>query len=330
MTLYSSTDPMHLNNRTNLSGPVYSIFFSPITILVSLFGIIGNSLVIWFLSTKIKKNSSTVYIFNLAVADTVFLLLLSVLHMITTFVSVQPPYEVSLDNLHIGNVIESLTLSCLLGYNTSLSLLTTISVERCIAVLFPIWYHCNRPKHMSSIVCGIIWIFSCIMTVIEYISCHSQSYSIEKNYFPDSECKVVFVIICCLSFALFTPFMIVSSVVLLIKIWTSSQQRQPPKLYLVITVTVTFFLVFGMPMRILLLVWYKHQIIPPFPISDIISMFSSVNSSINPFIYFLIGRRGAGSRKFNLVSTLQGVFREEGSIYRKQQREIVSNNETIM
>ncbi|KAM6308979.1 mas-related G-protein coupled receptor member D-like [Aegotheles albertisi] len=30
-------------------------------------------------------------------------------------------------------------------------LLTAMSLERCVSVLFPIWYRCHRPKHLSGI-----------------------------------------------------------------------------------------------------------------------------------------------------------------------------------
>ncbi|XP_053575292.1 proto-oncogene Mas-like [Bombina bombina] len=299
-------------NRTNVNNSAYHHIFTSITLFVSAFGAAGNCLVIWFLSFKIKRSPSTIYIFNLALADAVFLLFVMFLFIITIILTERHPFEIISENVHVINVLYTVSLTCLFGFNTSMCLLTAISVERCISVIFPLWYHCKRPHHLSTIACSSIWILSSLFSAIEFNFCYKQKYIVhDLGNNSTNECTVVSVIICCVSFMIFTPLMILSSLTLLVKIWTSSQQQQPPKLYLVITVTVLLFLVFAMPMRIILLVWYKYHMAPPFPILDLFSLFCSVNSSINPFIYFLIGRQG-GKGKFSLLRTLQGIFYDDG------------------
>ncbi|XP_063782360.1 proto-oncogene Mas-like [Pseudophryne corroboree] len=327
----SVTETLYWNNHTMLFKPVYNIVISPITMILSIFGMTGNSLVVWYLSFKIKRTTSTIYIFNLAVADNGFLLFVFVLHILSMVFVMIPHLESQYEDEHVINVIGALTLACLFGYNTSLCLLTAISIERCLSVLFPIWYHCNRPRHLSSIVCTLIWIISCTLSALEMSFCYSVIYN-SKGLIEESgnECKVVFILICCFSFLIFIPCMIMSSLVLLIKLQTSSHQRQPKKLYIVITVTVLFFLVFGMPMRFLLLVWYKRHIMPPFPLMDIFSLFCSFNSSINPFIYFLVGRQGSRSGKITLLAIFQAVFRDEGNYMKREQKRSVQADETTM
>eukprot|EP00079_Xenopus_tropicalis_P011744 XP_002937933.1 PREDICTED: mas-related G-protein coupled receptor member H-like [Xenopus tropicalis] len=326
-----TTKEMVLANQTSLNVTDIGIFIKPISMTVSTLGIFGNSLVIWFLSFKIKRNYSTVYILNLAVADFCFLLVYATLDIIGIALKERLPV-VGKENLELISTIYPLVLPCLFAYNTSLCLLTAISVERCLSVLFPIWYHCNRPRHLSSVVCISIWAISCLLTVLEFCYCYQPEYiSIyTKVNTTVKECYIVFAIICCLSYIAFIPLMTVSSLVLLIKVWTSSQQKQPPKLYIVITVTVIFFLVFGMPMRILLLVWYKHHIFPPLPVLNIVSLFSSMNCSINPFVYFLVGRQGRSSGKLNLVIILQRVFRDDGIQHRRQQKKETTKIQTMM
>ncbi|XP_040984977.1 LOW QUALITY PROTEIN: proto-oncogene Mas-like [Aquila chrysaetos chrysaetos] len=36
-------------------------------------------------------------------------------------------------------------------------LLTAMSMERRLSRLFPIWYWCRCPKHLSGIICGVLW-----------------------------------------------------------------------------------------------------------------------------------------------------------------------------
>ncbi|XP_075711300.1 mas-related G-protein coupled receptor member H-like [Rhinoderma darwinii] len=316
----SMTGTPYWNNDTLLFKPVFNIMISPVTIVVSVLGMVGNGLVVWYLSFKIKRTSSSIYIFNLALADAAFLLFAFVLHIFALFFALIPHLESQYEDLHVINLIGILTLACLFGYNTSLCLLAAISIERCLSVLFPIWYHCNRPKHTSSIVCTLIWIISCVLCALEFSFCYSITYN-RKGILNESsrECKTIFIIICNFSFAVFIPSMTVSSFILLLKVWTSSQQRQPKKLYVVIAVTVFFFLMFGMPMRVLLLVWYKHHALPSFPIMDLFSLFCTFNSSINPFVYFLVGRHGQDG-KITLLSIFQAVFRDDWSQSRREQR----------
>ncbi|XP_073506900.1 proto-oncogene Mas-like [Phyllobates terribilis] len=308
------------NNDTLLFKPIFNTMIAPVTIVISVFGITGNSLVVWYLSFKIKRTTSSIYIYNLALADAAFLLSSFVLHICALFLTLIPHLEPQYEDEHVINLISVLTLVCLFGYNTSLCLLTAISIERCLSVLFPIWYHCNRPRHMSSIICTLIWIISCTLCILEFVFCYNVTYN-RKGILKESskECKITFVIICCCSFAIFIPSMTVSSLILLIKVWASSQHRQHKKLYIVIAVTVLVFLLLGMPMRVLLLVWYKHHAVPSFPIMDLFSLFCVTNSSINPFIYFLVGRQGQDG-KITLLSIFQAVFRDDWNQPKREQR----------
>ncbi|KAM9311854.1 uncharacterized protein PAF06_009720 [Gastrophryne carolinensis] len=308
---------MYWNNHTMLFKPIFNVVLSPIAVMVSIFGLIGNSLVVWFLSFKIKRNSCTVYIFNLAMADASFMLFLIILLFLALILSLNPQLEACYEDVHVIRIIHALHLASILGYNTSLCFLTAISIERCLSVFFPLWYYCNRPRHLSTGVCTFIWISSCSLSFCEVFFCYNIAYN-GKGLVEESsnECRVTFVFICCFSFAVFIPSMTVSSFILLIRICTTSQQQLSMKIYVVITVTVVFFLIFGMPMRILLLVWYKHHIMPPFPTLDVFILFCAVNSTVNPFVYFLVGRQGKRG-KFTLLTVFQAVFRDEGSQYRR-------------
>ncbi|KAM3924751.1 proto-oncogene Mas-like [Leptodactylus fuscus] len=320
--------PPYWNNDTILFKPVFHIIISPMTIFTAVLGVIGNGLVVWYLSFKIKKTTSSIYIFNLAVADAGFLLFAIVFHIFGMIFALMPHLESKYEDEHVIKLIGVIILACLFGYNTSLCLLAAISIERCLSVLFPIWYYCNRPRHTSSIVCSLIWSISCILCALEMSYCYNTAYN-RRGIFKESsrECKIIFIVICSFSFAIFIPSMTVSSFVLLIKVWASSQHRQPKKIYVVIALTVFFFLVFGMPMRVLLLAWYKHHAVPSFPIMDLFALFCTINSTINPFIYFLVGRHGH-SGKITLLSVLQAVFRDDWNQSKRKERKPIEETVT--
>ncbi|NXS63329.1 MRGRD protein, partial [Brachypteracias leptosomus] len=97
---------------------------------ISVCGLVGNGIVVWFLGFQMKRNPFTVYILNLAIAD--FLLLLLLLARLT-FLTMTYVYCVFLyEMLHIYYILRHLILFC---YFASMYFLTAISVERCLSVL---------------------------------------------------------------------------------------------------------------------------------------------------------------------------------------------------
>lgn len=54
-------------------------------------------------------------------------------------------------HLHIFEALVILT------YSTSLYLLTAVSDERCLSVLWPIWYQLHRPTYLSALMYALLW-----------------------------------------------------------------------------------------------------------------------------------------------------------------------------
>ncbi|XP_059577308.1 mas-related G-protein coupled receptor member H-like [Alligator mississippiensis] len=120
---------------------------------------VGNGIVIWFLGFRIKRNAFSIYILNLAAADFGYLLCIAV-------ETVQ-----YLMQFNIGVQFGIFLFLDLFVYGTGLYLLTTISIERCLSVLFPVWFRCHRPKHLSSIMSALLWALSFLICGLGYISC---------------------------------------------------------------------------------------------------------------------------------------------------------------
>ncbi|XP_030047137.1 proto-oncogene Mas-like [Microcaecilia unicolor] len=288
----------------------HSYGFIFIQLLFSFFGSIGNGIVLWFLSIRIKRSPFTVYILNLALADMIFLLGLFIFKLILLL---HPVFQVLSFLQKNANKLFILAVMGVFAYNSSLYLLTSISIERCLSVLYPIWYRCHRPKHQSMIVCAVLWMLSCLVTLAEYTLCDRRLYfSAVKGFIlsPKSECQTVYILVCILSFLIFTPLMVLSNLVLLIKIWRSSWRRHSSKLYIVIVATVVLFLLFALPMRVLLLLTYEQRTFPSPIAFDISTLLGSINSAADPYVYFFVGSQGQKSG-LSLRVMLQRVFREE-------------------
>uniref|UniRef100_A0A8C8VPJ3 G-protein coupled receptors family 1 profile domain-containing protein n=1 Tax=Pelusios castaneus TaxID=367368 RepID=A0A8C8VPJ3_9SAUR len=284
------------NTKVNADGDrclTAVVAISSISLLICLFGLVGNGIVLWFLGFRIRKDPFTVYILNLAVADFGFLLCM-VVFLVMIILYLHFYFLGGLD------IIQRIQWAGLFIYNTGLYLLTAISIQRCLSVLYPIWFRCHRPKNLSAIVCVLLWALSILVSGLECYFCISKYHCFKMTIFS-----------CILSFLIFTPLMVLSSLSLFIKIWCNSQRRQPTKLYVVILVNILCFLIFAIPLRVIVLMsLLSHRMIHIFVICLFI-LLSCVNSGINPFIYFLVGRHGRRQLREPLKEILQRIFSEE-------------------
>nr|XP_033775414.1 proto-oncogene Mas-like [Geotrypetes seraphini] len=274
-----------------------------LSVIIAVLGTIGNGIVLYFLSFKIKRNKFIVYILNLAVADLLFLL------CVIAAVLLSLPRN----GIHLIYV-KIIAFSHRLAYNTGLYLLTAISLERCLSILYPLWYHFKRPKHQSAIVCTILWTLSSLVTGIESFLCLPLKWYLLCL-------KSVFLSTGVITFLFFTPLMVLSSMTLLIKIQRTSQHRHPPKLYLVIMVTVLIFLIFALPFKLLLTIMYICYIHLPNRLMFSALLFSVISSTANPFVYFLIGSSGKQRGRASIKVALQRVF-----IYEKDEEMTLNSN----
>uniref|UniRef100_K7FD22 G-protein coupled receptors family 1 profile domain-containing protein n=1 Tax=Pelodiscus sinensis TaxID=13735 RepID=K7FD22_PELSI len=261
-----------------------------VIVLISLLGLVGNGIVLWFLGFRIKKNPFTVYVLNLAAADFGCLFCLSVSLTINVL---------CLSRLLL--LMICLDLLFLFMLSTSLYLLTAISADRCVSVLFPIWHRCRRPTHLSAIVCALLWALSCLLTGVRFFVCFLDS---------SKHCFLVVTDLTATNFLIFTPIMVLSSLILIIKVQCSSQRRPPGKLYVVILLTILFFLIFVAPLSI---VTFFHNVFFHYNLITIILMLASMNSSINPVIYFFVGSYRNRQFRRSVKKALHSVFEEEAA-----------------
>nr|XP_020664838.1 proto-oncogene Mas-like isoform X3 [Pogona vitticeps] len=134
-----------------------------VSVSICLCGLIGNGVIFWFLCTRIKRTRFTIYIFNLVAADLAVLV-----YYILVFILFVTPFYV---DLYFSRIMENIYSFV---YNSSIYFLTAISTERCLMVFIPTRYQHQRPKHLSKIVCAILWALSCLVSLVVYISCYPR------------------------------------------------------------------------------------------------------------------------------------------------------------
>ncbi|XP_016848282.1 proto-oncogene Mas [Anolis carolinensis] len=251
--------------------------------IICIFGLVGNAIVIWYLCFLIKKNPITTYVLNLAAADSGVLLSLG-------FICIKI-FSISLD-------IHSWLLHCFfLTYTSSQYLLTAISVEKCLSVVFPIWYRCHRPKYLSALICTLLWIMSCLMLGELF------SFVVENSDLVNQITSIVNFIVC-------TPVVIICTILLFIRTYCSVYQHQRGKFYAALLRILLIFIFFGTPLSIAFILLYFDSLnyVHSSYLFIISVICASINSSVNPLIYFLIGRKKMKRSRETFRLVLQSIF----------------------
>ncbi|XP_030046191.1 proto-oncogene Mas [Microcaecilia unicolor] len=294
-----SIDVFNVTDRNSTVVPSTGIIFclSYICLLIAFCGLLGNSIVIWLLGFRIPKNKFTVYFLNLAIADVLFLF--SVWVQLVVIICMKSGHWIS--DVDTRNISIFMGLLYNVGFNTGIYLLMTVSIERCLCALYPIWYQYRHPKHQSDIVCILLWALSGLVTGLE-------------NFIPGSEPRTAVYLFTSALFLLVIILMILSSLILFITVQKISDKCQPLRLYIVIIVSVVVFLISVVPARLLGLLLYFKVLSSYFLLVYfyfITVLCSSVNCAANPFIYFLVGslRRWRFSGSFFIA--LQRIFKDE-------------------
>ncbi|XP_053251691.1 mas-related G-protein coupled receptor member H-like [Podarcis raffonei] len=267
------------------------IIIAVFSFVICIFGLIGNGTVIWFLGFRMKRNPFTTFILHLAVAD-LGVLICSIALLILLPLSVFSP---SLENITWFIFFGISTFFFFYMYITGQFLLTAISVDRCVSVLFPIWHRCHRPQHLSTIVCALIW----ILTFLSIGLCIYASLAKKLFFF-------FFLVPPVLCF----PLMLISTVILLIKVCFRSQQRNKGRVLRAILLALLFFLFFTFTLTfMILLLFLRFDISSPSLIVG--HLCSCLNSSVNPLIYFLVGRKKQNRSRESMKVALRRLFKEE-------------------
>ncbi|XP_001378027.2 mas-related G-protein coupled receptor member X4-like [Monodelphis domestica] len=283
----SSLDP-----PTEAAGESVPLHWTEIlSLVIALVGLVGNSIVLWLLGFRTGRSPFSVYILNLAAADALFLGSYFVLYMWGM-----------VGDLNL--LVLKLLLFCILhmSYCVGLSLLTVISTERCLSVLFPLWYRCHRPKHTSAAVCAFLWALQGLFWGVL-----GALYFLKEDTFKDL--YFVLYLVQFSWFVLLTCVLGVSCLTLVLRVQCSSQCRRPPRLYFLVLLTVLLYLLCGLPLGVIEAVWFfSSSSLMSYELS---SLLACVNSCANPFIYFFLGSQWCRRGREPLRVVLQRALGEE-------------------
>ncbi|XP_073416075.1 C3a anaphylatoxin chemotactic receptor-like [Dendrobates tinctorius] len=268
---------------------LYSVVFA--------LGIIGNGLVIWIAGFRMKNTISAVWFLHLAIAD--FLCCSSLPLRIAEWATVpsySPEIAYCIVNIFLFNV----------NMSASVLLLTAMSIDRWVSVMWPFWAKVHRSRSLVRISAAIIWglsvtVAGALYYVYRYHVGDLQEWCVLYYYHIspyNHELRLTMqwirlVIMCVI------PFLIIvtSYVTIFYKLRKSKRSQRSQRSSRIITAVISCFFICWFPYYIgpLILLYYGVYIIPYYTyyitfltVPTITTSLACLNSCLNPIIYVFL------------------------------------------
>ncbi|XP_071968976.1 C5a anaphylatoxin chemotactic receptor 1-like [Engystomops pustulosus] len=286
-TTYNRT--IYEDNQTNLdivdnfnNIGVFQKIIITLYSIIFLLGIIGNGLVIWIAGFRMKKTISVVWFLHLAIAD--LLCCASMPLLITHLASVNVCRSFS------SKIFCSLNIFLLyINMSASVLLLTAMSIDRWVSVMWPFWAKVHRTQKRVRIAAGIIWGLSLFWAGIMFYLLVFYVLYVSDIYNTAMTIQLIRLV---LMFVI--PFLIIftSYVTIFLKIKKSNRPQRSQRPYRIITAVILGFFVCWAPYYIWPLTpLYRDTFGVEFYVAHlIVNSLAYLNSCINPIIYVFMGQ----------------------------------------
>ncbi|CAK6440121.1 unnamed protein product [Pipistrellus nathusii] len=280
-------------------GGAFRIFLVAAYSVICCLGILGNGLVIFVAAFQVKKTVNTIWFVNLAVADLLFNLFL--------------PFHIAYVALGyhwaFGTALCKLS-NFLLHHNmhTSVFLLVAISVDRCVAVVLPVWSQNHRSVRLVCAACVAIWALASLLSVPslvfrDTVLAHGKvvcfsNFSPEHHPHPGSPPPGArwHLAVGALRFlcGFLIPAVAITAcyVTIVCKLRRNRLARTRKPFRVILSIIITFFLCWC-PYQTLYLLELRHSAVPTavftlgLPLATVLAI---ANSCMNPILYAFMGQ----------------------------------------
>ncbi|XP_043914786.1 proto-oncogene Mas-like isoform X2 [Protopterus annectens] len=309
------------NESSENKLPSTLFFFCWITIATV--GLLGNGIIIWFLSLKIQRTHFAVLILNLSVADFLYL----ICNTIAAFIRISGS---PIEDTTIYNTVK--TISQYIPYNVGLLLMTAISIERCTCLIRPVWYRFHRSNNFSAIVAALIWVFCIFIVVIpniiDLINCPYSVMQDDPYKTSQKSFSALLLYFLILYFALLFPITLICTLIVVCKMQKDKSARRA-KVNAVMVASIIAFVIFSGPFSLVIFI-IRQKSKSSYTLRLVYAGFRIlhiIGCSINPFIYIFLGR---DMKKFKLtiLQNLRRVFTTETS-HAEKDESVTSKTENI-
>ncbi|XP_064278623.1 mas-related G-protein coupled receptor member H-like [Passer domesticus] len=271
---------------------VTTVVTHSVTLLICLCGLAGNGAVLWLLGSRgLYRNRTILCILILTFFD--FLFLLFLVPSTLLFLVEDMSCSIIMPLLYTWLLFEA----PLLSYGMWLYTLTCISIKRCTPIHCPFSHCCHHPQPLFKVMHALLGVFFITLITIFATMISLCVFQLSGHCWVSLISMYTFNLLFC------APFVLISSTIPFIKGKSGSPQQQPRRLDIVICIIVLFTL----PRSLWnLLQQFGYAIVP----SQVAFLLACIHNSINPFIYFLVGRCWRPCSMGSLWLSLQRVFEE--------------------
>lgn len=314
-TFNSTTDFYDYEDYVKTPLDYFTLFIYSLAFLL---GTIGNGLVIWFTLFKMKKTVNVIWFLNLAIADFTF----------TLFLPLSISYLANDLNWVFGTFMCKLNSTvAFINLFASVFLLTVISIDRCISVIFPVWCQNHRTPRLALYVVIAVWILAFIFSLPYFIFRDTDEYNgvvrcynnfeLEKDIgFYRYSATIIFRFI--LGFLIPFPIIVACYSVIALRIQRNHMTTSTKPFKVIIAVIIAFFICW-VPYHIFSLLelhsfsrddsdYLSNEIRLGIPL---VSSLAFLNSCVNPFLYVFIGRDFKNKFTRSLQSIFEKAFNED-------------------
>nr|DBA15829.1 TPA: hypothetical protein GDO54_003289 [Pyxicephalus adspersus] len=283
--------------------------------LAFILGTIGNGLVIYFTVFKMKRTVNIVWFLNLAIADFIFMFVL-IIRIVTVGLNFHWIFG--------GFMCRMNSAIFFINLYASIFLITAISIDRCISVIYPVWCQNHRTPRLASIVALAIWILAITFSIPYFIFLDTKvigkkivcTFNIEDKDIMSTE-KSLAISRFIFSFVIPLIVIITCYAIILRRIRKKRMTTSSKPFKIAIAVIVAFF-VCWFPLHFFFFLemameyggkhHLKYVVLVAIPLSKNLAI---INSCINPIFYVFVGRDFKEKFWRSLHSIFESAFMEE-------------------
>ncbi|OCT98661.1 proteinase-activated receptor 3 [Xenopus laevis] len=289
-----------------LSGKVSRALIPAIYIIVVLIGVPCNVIVLWMLFHQVTSVCTTVLYASLATSDLLYCLMLPF----------KIAYHLNGNNWIFGETMcRTMTIFLYFNMYCSILLLMCFSINRYVAIVHPFIYR-SLPKGTYTVllcllVCAIVLVYMIPFVIsrqtyhlkeLNIITCHDV-YDISGDAFQ------FYYFISMVVFGFLTPFSVVAFCYFsIIRALTANEQKR----FWYVKITILFFIIFALcftPSNLVLLIHqvrYHHSHNDDFYGIYLMALcLTSLNSCLDPLLYFLIYKKVNASKNYNTIMKIK-------------------------
>ncbi|XP_031426020.1 chemokine-like receptor 1 isoform X2 [Clupea harengus] len=279
-----------------------------INTVIFLLGVLGNGIVIWIAGFKMKKTINTTWYLSLAVSD---FLVCAINPFNIAFAAMQ--------NWVFGLFLCKFTsFTMFVNMFSSIFLLVFISVDRCIAVVFPVWAQNHRTTRTASVAVTVAWIFSVVLSipsiVFRDVQTHMGRTHCFNSYTTDPHSHITIAVSRFVS-GFVVPFIIiiVCYSVIARRLMSGPIKRSTKPLKIMTALIVTFFICW-LPYHVFILLELNSSFYDKTSIKHGLqfgTLLALANSCLNPVLYVFMGNDFRKKFRSSLLSKMENAMGED-------------------